>query len=257
MSLNMASPFPMAVAQTKIELVRLVRIPAFSIISLVLPIMFYAFFGLPQAHQHFQNTTVGLYMLGSYSAYAILSIALISFGASIANERGTGAMRLIRATPLPAIIYLIAKTLSAMAFAALSMTLLTLFAVFVAHVPVTPQLFATLLMRLLLGSIPFTMLGFAVGYLVSLNTAIAVLNMINIIGAFASGLFIPVADLPPFVAGIAPYTPAYHFGQLAWGAVGAANEPLAKAALWLLGYGIAFLFLAIRAYGREERKEFA
>ncbi len=257
MLLRTAPVGPMLGAQTKIEFLRLLRIPAFSVTSLALPVMFYAFFGLPQHQQAFMHTTAGLYMLASFGAYAVLTIVLFSFGASVAAERGTGATRLMRASPLRPLAYFVGKIIASMGFGAIALSVLVAFAAVTggAHMPLA--MFFTMLLRLLLGSIPFTVLGFAVGYLSSFNSAIAVLNLINLPLSFASGLFVPFKALPHFVQIIAPYLPTYHFGQLAWGAVGAAQESWMTAALWLTGYTILFLIVAIRAYGRDEKKEFA
>ncbi len=247
----------MFAAQAKLELLRLLRIPAFSVTSLALPIMFYAFFGLPQAQLHYHNTTAGLYLLASFSAYAVLTISLFTFGASVAAERGTGATRLMRAMPLRISAYFFGKILSAMVFSAIVMTALVLFARFAGGVELPPEQYAELLARLLLGSIPFIILGFAVGYLASVNSAIAILNLIILPLSFGSGLFIPLSAMPKIVATFAPYLPTYHFGQLAWGVVGAASETPLRAALWLVTYAGLFLVVALRAYYRDERKEFA
>jgi ABC-2 type transport system permease protein len=66
----------------------------------------------------------------------------------------------------------------------------------------------------------------------------------------------PLPQLPTFVRRIAPYLPAYHYGQLGWGAVGAASEPLAVSVTWLAGYTGLFLLIAFRAYQREESRKF-
>ncbi|MDQ6930738.1 MAG: ABC transporter permease [Candidatus Eremiobacteraeota bacterium] len=252
------APFaPMFAAQTRIEFLRLLRIPAFSVTSLALPVMFYAFFGLSGSHTQFMGTTYGSYMLASFGAYAVLTIVLFSFGASVAAERGMGSMRLMRAAPLRPLAYFFGKIVASMAFGAIALGVLVMFAFLTggARIPVT--VFLDLLVRLLPASIPFTILGFAVGYLASVNSAIAVLNLINLPLSFASGLFVPVRLLPHFVQSIAPYLPTYHYGQLAYGAVGAAHESWVTSAIWLCGYGALFLFVALRAYRREERKEFA
>ncbi|MDP9018990.1 MAG: ABC transporter permease [Candidatus Eremiobacteraeota bacterium] len=257
MQLSTAPFMPMFAAQARVEFLRMARIPAFSLTTILLPIMFYAFFGLPQSQHAFMNTTAGLYMLASYSAYAVLTIVLFSFGASVSAERGTGATRLMRASPLQPMAYFCGKIIAAMGFAAIAMTILVLFAALTggAHMPF--QMYVAMLIRLLLGSIPFTILGFAVGYLSSINSAIGILNLINLPLSFASGLFVPIKEMPDFVQRVGPYLPTYHFGQLAWGAVGAAQEPLLTSATWLAAYAVLFLIIAIRAYGRDERKEFA
>jgi ABC-2 type transport system permease protein len=74
--------------------------------------------------------------------------------------------------------------------------------------------------------------------------------------SFASGLFIPISQLPSFVQQVAPYLPTYHYGQLAWSAVGARSEPVATSLAWLVAYTALFLVLAIKAYRREEQQKF-
>lgn len=257
MLLSTAPVVPMFRAQTKVEFLRLLRIPAFSVVSLMMPVMFYTFFGLPNAHERFMNTTAGQYMLASFGAYAVLSIALFSFGASVAAERGTGAMRLMRASPLRPGAYFFGKIAASMGFGAIALGVLVAFALITNGARMPLPVFLEMAVRLLLGSIPFTILGFAVGYLASINSAIAILNLINLPLSFASGLFVPLHAMPPFVQHLAPYLPSYHFGQLAWGAAGAAQESWLTASLWLAGYAALFLLVAVRAYRREERKEFA
>ena len=257
MSLEIAPFIPMLRAQSKVEFLRLLRNPWFSVATIAFPIMFYAFFGLSQAHMPYMNATVGLYLFASFSAYAVTSISLFSFGASVAAERVSGATRLMRAAPLRPLAYFAGKFIASMAFGGLAILLLALFARVAGGVDVSWPVLAMLLVRLLLGSLPFVALGFAVGYLAGFNAAIAVLNLITLPLSFASGLFVPLDQLPPFVQSIGPYLPTYHFGELAWGAVGATSEPWPRAALWLVGYCALFTWIAVRAYYREERKEFS
>ena len=85
----------------------------------------------------------------------------------------------------------------------------------------------------------------------------AVANLIYVPLAFASGLFIPVSQLPVLRAQqVAPYLPTYHYGQLAWSAIGAPSEPVAVSLAWLTAYMVLFLALALRAYRREEEQKF-
>jgi ABC-2 type transport system permease protein len=110
--------------------------------------------------------------------------------------------------------------------------------------------------RLLVGSVPFIALGFAIGYTCGPNVAPAAANLIYLPLSFASGLFLPLSQLPGFVRVVAPYLPAYHYGQLAWSAVGAATERMPVALAWLAGYTVVFLAIAFRAYRREESRKF-
>src|SRR6266478_6810172 len=121
----------------------------------------------------------------------------------------------------------------------------------------TPAVWATIITRLLAGSLPFIGLGFAIGYWSGPNAAPAVANLIYLPLSFASGLFVPLSQLPDFVQRLAPYLPSYHYAQLAWSALGAGQESLGVSLLWLGGYTALFLTLAVRSYRREERAKFA
>jgi ABC-2 type transport system permease protein len=80
--------------------------------------------------------------------------------------------------------------------------------------------------------------------------------MLFLILSFASGLFVPLSQLPRLVQQIAPYLPTYRLGQLAWNAIGAWTDPLSTSVAWLAGYGIVFAVIALRSYWREEQRAF-
>ena len=248
---------PMIAIQAKCEFLRLWRVPAFSIPVILFPIMFYALFGLPYARETIEGISVGSYVLASFAVYAVISVALFSFGITVANERGYKTTVLMRATPLSPFAYLLGKIVATLVFSAIALGALLLFGAIAGGVRQDPTVWLALIGRLLIGVFPFITLGFAVGYLAGPNSAAAILQLINLPMSFASGLFVPLENLPAVVRAIAPYLPAYHFGQLAWGAVGAPVEPLATSVLWLLGFTVLFLGIALRAYYREETKTFS
>src|SRR5215218_8525373 len=146
----------MLIAQTKSELLQLLRDPAFIISSVTLPTIFFAFFGLPVVDERTAGTGAENYLLASFGAYGVISVMLFSFGAGVAAERARKTDVLMRATPLRPAVLLCAKTLSALLFA---------FARVAGGVEPGMAAWATLTYRLLLGSTPFVFLGFAVGYL--------------------------------------------------------------------------------------------
>jgi ABC-2 type transport system permease protein len=248
----------MLLAQTRSEFLTRWRIPAFSITSLVLPILFFTFFGLPFARQTYPNgVSVGAYLLASFAAYAVGNVMVYGFGIGVAVERGQKVDVLLRAMPIPPLVVITAKVISALIFSFVSIVALIAFGVFVAGVHQSLGVWIDVIARLLVGSLPFVGLGFAIGYGTSPNAAPAVANLIYLPLAFASGLFMPVSQLPGFVQAMAPYLPSYHYGQLAWSAVGAATEPLLVSLAWLAGYTVLFMLIALRAYRREESRKFA
>jgi ABC-2 type transport system permease protein len=248
----------MFLAQTKSELLIRWRVPAFSVTNLVLPIVFFIFFGLPIAHlRSADGVSIGAYLLASFGAYAVGNVMVYGFGIGVANERGMKIDRLMRASPLPPYVFMLAKVATALLFALLALVLLIGFGIVAGGIRETPIVWATVIARLLAGSLPFIALGFAIGYWSGPNAAPAVANLIYLPLSFASGLFVPLDQLPGFVRALAPFLPSYHYAQLAWSALGAGRESLGASLLWLAGYTALFLTLALRAYRREERAKFA
>jgi ABC-2 type transport system permease protein len=231
-------------------------VPAFTIPVILFPIMFFALFGLPYAHMTVDGISAGAYTLASFGAYAVISVALFSFGITVANDRGQKTTVLMRATPLPPIAYLTGKVIATLAFATIAVGALFVFGSITAGVHLSPLAWIAMLARLLIGVFPFITLGFAIGYLAGPNSAVAILQLINLPMSFASGLFAPLDELPSYVRSIAHFLPAYHYGQLAWNAMGAPTEPLSTSIAWLAGFTAVFLFIAVRAYYREETKTF-
>jgi ABC-2 type transport system permease protein len=254
----MASLLRMLVAQTLGELRIRWRTPAFSLTNLALPVLFFTFFGLPVARETMRNgVSVGAYLLASFAAYAVGSVMVYGFGIGVATERGMKVDLLMRATPLPPAIAILAKVLNALAFSLLSVVVLIIYGIVVGGVRQDLAVWINVTVRLLAGSLPFIALGFAIGYSSGPHVAPALANLIFLPLSFASGLFTPLDRLPGFVQRIAPYLPTYHYAQLAWSAVGAPSEPLLTSLAWLAGYTALLMALTIWAYRREQSLKFA
>jgi ABC-2 type transport system permease protein len=248
----------MLLAQTRSELTMRWRVPAFSLTSIALPVVFFTFFGLPVAHlTRPDGISVGAFLVASFGAYAVGSVMVYAFGIGVAVERGMKVDLLMRVTPVPPAVYLLAKVFTALVFGLVSLVVLIAYGVVVGGVTQPPAVWAEMIVRLLVGSLPFIGLGFAIGYMASPHAAPAVANLVYLPLAFASGLFVPPNQLPRFVQTIAPYLPTYHYGQLVWGSLRASTEPLAVSLAWLGGYGLFFFALALRAYRGDERRKFS
>lgn len=248
----------MLLAQTLSQLRILIRTPAFSVTSLLLPIVLFTFFGLPFAHlvRH-DAVTAGIYLLASFGAYAVGSVMVFAFGVGVAVERGMRIDALVRATPLPPALYMLAKVITATIFACAALVLLFGYGAVLGGIRQPPGVWLTVIVRLLVGAVPFVALGFAIGYLAGPGAAPAVANFVYLPMAFASGVFMPVDRLPAAVQRVAPYLPTHHYAQLAWNAVGSGTEPLAVSVAWLAGYSVLFFVVAVIAFRREERARFA
>jgi ABC-2 type transport system permease protein len=195
--------------------------------------------------------------LASYGTYATISVALFSFGVSIASERGLGWNRLLRATPLQPLTYFAVKIIMALIIGLITLLALFAFAGVVGGVRLSPLVWIELIGLLVVGMIPFVALGLCIGYVAGPNSAAAIANLIHLPLAFASGLLLPVPFLPAFVRGIAPYLPAYQAGQLGWTLLGAGDGTSLLGHLgWLAAYTVVFLTIGVIAYRRDEGKQY-
>ena len=116
---------------------------------------------------------------------------------------------------------------------------------------------AALFGTLLAGVLPFCAMGLAFGYLLGPNSAPQVINLVYLPMAFASGLWLPIEQLPGFLQRLAPYLPPYHYVQLALGTFGASRDGATELHLAaLLGFTVGFLAIAVWAYRRDEGKTY-
>ena len=253
-----APPLLMVLRQARAEFLKLWRVPAFSATSLGLPVIFYAFFGITHSHDRIQGAvTFGEYFVASMGAYAISNVMVFSFGIGVANERGQKMDLLMRASPLPPAAYLAAKVLNALLFGLIALFVLLVFARVTNAVSIGPVEATGLAGRLLAGSLPFVAIGFAFGYLAGPNSAVAVVNLVYLPTAFASGIFIPVSQLPDWISKLSPYLPLYRYVDIAWQAVGFhTQEKLATDWVYLAGFTVVFFALALWAYRRDTQRKF-
>src|ERR1700694_2633106 len=245
----------MVVAQTQAEFRRLLRVWEFTGFGLAFPLILYIFIGLqgsgPGAADYHK------YALSSMFGYAVVNIALSTFGISVANERGSRMDALLRATPVRPIAPLIGKSVAAAVFALAALLLLYAAGLLLAGISMPFEDWFNLTWRLLLAMIPFICMGFAIGYLAGPSGAVLAVNLILLPMSFASGIFFPIDSLPAFLRDIAPYLPMYHLGHIAWNAVGVPEDNLGASVLWLAGYSIVFLALTLWAVRREDDRRFS
>lgn len=235
------------------EILKLIRVPIFAISTLAFPLMFYVIFGLTFADQSAGGVGVMTYMLATYGAFGVISSGLFGFGVAVAMERGQGWMRLKRVSPMPPLAYFVAKVAMSTSFAALIVAALFALGATFGGVRMPPEQWLGLGIVLVIGALPFCAMGLAFGYLVGPNSAPAVLNLVYLPMAFASGLWIPLPQLPEVVQAIAPLLPPYHLAQLALGTFGAADggSPLLHVGA-LVAFTVGFLAVAGWGYWRDE-----
>jgi len=239
------------------EFLKLMRLPIFAATTVALPLMFYVIFGITFAGEQARGVGVTTYMLVTYGAFGVIGAALFGFGVSVAVERGQGWMRLKRVAPMPPLAYFVAKVVMSLAVATIIVLAMFVLAATLGGVRLAAGQWVAVGLALVAGALPFSAMGLAFGYLVGPNSAPAVLNLVWLPMAFASGLWIPISQLPDVVQSVAVALPPYHFVQLALGTIGASEggSPGVHAAA-VLGFTVLFLFVAAWGFRRDEGRTY-
>jgi ABC-2 type transport system permease protein len=246
--------------QTKAQLLSRLRTPAFSVLSLGLPVMFFALFNaIFGSQRQTAGVSAGEYILVSYATYAVANVMVFNFGIGVANERSRKLDLLQRAMPLPPAVAALAQVLFALIFALVALLILFAYAYVVGGIRLGATTWLDLIWRLMLGSLPMLGLGMAIGYGTSANSAPAIVNAIYLPMSFLSGIFIPFNILPSFIQKIGQVLPTYHYAQLGWNVLGpgVANEGTLTALLWLAGWSVVLLAAAMRMYRLDESRKFS
>ncbi len=253
-------------AQIGSEVTRYRRMPEYFVGVVILPVILFAMFGLPNAGEALPGgTTVVAMIFVSFACYGVVSQALFSFGAELAAERQKGWLRRLRATPMPMWVYFAGKLVMNLVF---TVTIAGAMAL-LAQLAGAADLDAGALLRtggvLLLGTVVFSPMGAAIAYLARPKAVATVVNLVFLPLSFASGFFFPLRQLPTILQDLAPWLPTYHFGQLARDALapavdvdafggGAVGDTAVHLAV-VLGWGAVCVAATVWGYRREATRE--
>ncbi|MDO3385809.1 ABC transporter permease [Gilvimarinus sp. SDUM040013] len=237
--------------ESRTELIKNLRIPAFAISSIAFPVMFYVFFGLI-FNRDGMSGDMPAYMLATYSVFGVIGPALFSFGVGVSVERDQGWLALKQCSPMPISAYFVARVFSALVFGlAIALILFALGYIF-GNVSMSPGQWTLTLVILLLGSLPFSAIGLWLGLSLKAQVAPAVVNLIYLPMAFLSGLWLPIQYFPEILQKAAWLMPAFHLSQLVLSVQGLSlgfNSILHI--LIILVTSAVFLGLAFRAFIRQ------
>jgi ABC-2 type transport system permease protein len=248
--------FEIYLRETRYEFLKYLRLPIYSISTVMFPVMFYVLFALLMNRQGgIGQISVSTYMIATYGTFGVMGASLFANGIGIANERGLGWMQVKRASPMPPFAYFFAKIVVSMIFSSIIVLLLLTLGIAFGGVHMAALMAVKLFVTLIVGAIPFCAMGMAIGYFAGPNSAPAVANLIYLPLSFASGLWFPVEALPKFLQKFATVLPPYHLAQLALQFVGG-GTPLQNRIHWefLAGFTLLCLGIARLGFQRDEGK---
>lgn len=236
-------------AAPAIELIRaqwlnLLRSPAYTVPTLLFPVMFYIFFGLMMMPGQAQ------WFLCTFATFGVMGAALFSFGVSVATERAQGWLLLLRASPAPVSALIAGKAFGALLFALIIVVTLSVLAATFADVRLTTPQWLGLAAVLVSGALPFCLMGLALGLWLSPNAAPAVLNLVYLPLGFLSGLWIPASVFPTWLQSLAEWLPPYHLAAVALDVTGTKPADWAPSIAVLLVFTLIFAVLTALGWRR-------
>lgn len=213
-----ASPYAV---EMRLELVRLLRTPAFALPMFLLPVALYTLFAFAVAGEMTaRDPDAARFMFAGFSLLAVTMSAVFATCPSLALEREQGLLTLKRAQPAPSGAWLLAKIVAGVVCGLLAYLPLLLLTAAGGQTQLSPAQLAAMSAVLVAGAIPFCALGLMVGSLASGSAAPAYANLLYLPGMYLSGLFFP---LPASLHFQAPFWPQFHLNQLVFAAGGVAK----------------------------------
>jgi ABC-2 type transport system permease protein len=177
-------------------------------------------------------------------------IGVLSLGAGVSNERTQGWLRQLRLTPLRSWQVVIVKTATITLVAIPSIIAVGLAGRIQHHIELSAGRWALIVLVLWLGTIPFAMLGLAMGYALPPNIANSASFLTFFSLSVLGGLLIPVDVFPSSLQHLARALPSNRYAELGW-RVATGHAPTGMGATVLGGWTLLFCLLAVIAYRRS------
>jgi ABC-2 type transport system permease protein len=245
-------PLATIAAHARLQLTDLFRSPGYVVPTVGFPALFFALFALPFART---GTGAANTLALSYIAFAVIGVTLYQFGVGIAAERGRPWERYLRTLPVSTFERFAARIVSAMVFGVLSAAVVAIVARLFTPVDLTVQQWLQAFAYVLIGGVPFVLIGITIGYWVSARAAVPLATACNLLLAYAGGLWIPPQYLPHAIQVVSAYLPTRAFGDLLWSVAGGGNA--SHAVVTLASYAAIFAGIASLGYRRDERVRYA
>lgn len=236
------SSLPLSVVHARYQLLEQFRTPVSVVLGLAGPTLMYLFFLLPQVRLN-PSSQAALSATIAMCVFGAMSNALFGFSLEIASARETAWADFLRSLPGSARARIMGYVLSTGVMGVLSMVPVVVVAVLFTSIKVPVVNWPALVLTLLITSLPFMFLSALIGYLFSLRSAIAVVQLCMIVFAVLGGLFIPPAAFPGWFDLISQATPARAAFDLSLAATGAGTMPWVALTCWfawtVVGGGLA------------------
>ncbi|MGW2094708.1 ABC transporter permease [Promicromonospora sukumoe] len=238
----------------KYQFLETVRVPIAVLGNVLFPSLAMAFFVVPQEAVA-GNPLYATIAIAGLGLFAICSASLFTYGLGVAEDRQLPFYPYLRSLPAGPGPQMVARVLNGGIFSLFGLLPLILIGwLFTAAALTLGQLLAGI-GTILAVSVPFVLLGMAIGYKLSAKAALPVVQVILFPLAFAGGLFLPPEMFPGWLDAISKATPTRAGRDLLVQAT-TGVDAYALALPVLAGWTILFAVLAVLSYRSDEGRRF-
>ncbi|GGL24877.1 ABC transporter permease [Planomonospora parontospora] len=238
---------------TRYQFMETVRVPIALIGNGFFPAASMLFFVVPFAGDHPVGATLAT---ASMMTFAVMSSALFTHGIGVAEDRVQPWDPYTRTLPAGPWPRLGARILNSLLFTLVGVLPVLVISALFTEATVTPARLALGVGALLLGSVPFQLLGLFIGYALPSKAAIAVVQLLFFPMAVGGGLLTNPMDAPAFIDAVAPFLPSRGAVELVWAAVGYGTPQTLAMVMFAVWIAVAGA-LAVWAYRRDEGRRFS
>jgi len=244
----------MTVVHAKYSLIETLRIPIAVVGSVVFPTLALLFFVVPQEAVS-GNPEFATQAVVSMSVFSVMVGSLFSFGLGIAENREKAWDPYLRTLPAPGIARVLAHILSTGLLALVGLIPLLLVGAFLTAAEASPARIVLGVLAIAVSSLPFMLIGIAIGYSFPMKGAIAVVQVLFLGLAFGGGLFLPPEVFPGWLNAISEFLPSRQARDFVIGVVqGGTIEPLTV--IGLIIWTVLLLALSLLLFRRDEGRRF-
>jgi ABC-2 type transport system permease protein len=238
---------------TRFQLLETSRTPIAIIGSAIWPAASMLAFVVPYARDdpHLANVTTA-----SMLTFAVMSTNLFQYGVGVADDRVQPWDPYVRTLAAGAMPRFAGRLLAGLALMAVALLPVVLISAFLTAASLSPAWFLLAALTVALISVPFILMGLAIGYSMPPKAAVVVAQVLFLPLAFGGGLMSAPGWAPGIVETVGPYLPTGGAVRLMWAAVGEAPfRPVSVVSL--VTWTAALAGVAWWAYRRDEGRRFS
>lgn len=196
------------------------------------------------------------WLLPGIVALAIMQMSVFSVAFYFVGYKEKGILKRLLATPLKPYQFVSANVITRLLVALVQTLILILVGIWLFDIAVEGS-WLLIFLTAILGSVMFLGLGFAIsGFAKTVETVPAVANLIVFPQFFLAETFFPAENLPAWLVNIVQYLPLSYFSSSLRAVMteGAGFTEVAPDLLWMVGWAVALVALAVYTFRFEEKR---